>query len=96
MEQVNKRVSWERQILMEKNKEQEAKEKERVAYAQIDWHSFVVVETVDYQSTETGHLPPPTTPEEVGARVLAQQRFEDTGPVSYSHMSVFVCHKHCI
>ena len=34
---------------MEKNRADEAKEKERVAYAQIDWHSFVVVETVDYQ-----------------------------------------------
>ena len=25
-----------------------------VAYAQIDWHDFVVVETVDFQQNETG------------------------------------------
>lgn len=43
-----------------------------VAYAQIDWHDFVVVETVDYQPFEHGNFPPPTTPDEVGARVLMQ------------------------
>lgn len=48
-----------------------------VAYAQIDWHDFVVVETVDYQPHETGNFPAPTTPDEVGARVLMQERLED-------------------
>lgn len=48
-----------------------------VAYAQIDWHDFVVVETVDYQSFEIGNFPPPTTPEEVGARILIQERMEE-------------------
>jgi splicing factor 3A subunit 1 len=43
-----------------------------VAYAQIDWHDFVVVETVDYIPGEMGNFPPPTTPDEVGARVLMQ------------------------
>ena len=33
------------------------------------------------QAGESGHLPPPTTPEEVGARVLAQQRLEENEPV---------------
>ena len=48
-----------------------------VAYAQIDWHDFVVVETVDYQPFETGNFPPPTTPEEVGARVLMEERLQE-------------------
>lgn len=43
-----------------------------MAYAQIDWHDFVVVETVDYVPGEVGNFPPPTTPDEVGARVLMQ------------------------
>ncbi len=47
-----------------------------VSYAQIDWHDFVVVETVDFAINEVGNFPPPTTPEEVGARLLAQERFE--------------------
>lgn len=46
-----------------------------VAYAQIDWHDFVVVETVDYQPMEVGNFPPPTTPDEVGARILMQVLF---------------------
>lgn len=51
-----------------------------VAYAQIDWHDFVVVETVDFQPNETGNFPPPTTPQEVGARVVQQERFERGEP----------------
>ena len=34
----------------------EIAEKERIAYAQVDWHDFVVVETVDYQPNEIGKL----------------------------------------
>ncbi|KAI0212588.1 Splicing factor 3A subunit 1 [Lamellibrachia satsuma] len=77
LEQVKYRVEWARFQERERQKEEEKRERERVSYAQIDWHSFVVVETVDYQATETGNLPPPTTPDEVGARVLAQERFEE-------------------
>lgn len=57
-------------------------EKERVAYAQIDWHDFVVVETVDYQANEQGNFPPPTTPADVGARIIALERIESSNPDS--------------
>merc|ERR1719419_882765 len=72
---VRYRAEWERHQERQKQKEEEAKEKERVAYASVDWHDFVVVETVDFQPTEHGHFPPPTTPEEVGARMLMEERF---------------------
>lgn len=53
-----------------------------VAYASIDWHDFVVVEAVDYQPYETGNFPPPTNPDEVGARVLMEERLlEDDGDI---------------
>lgn len=32
---------------------------------------------MDYQQFEIGNFPPPTTPEEVGARMLIQERLED-------------------
>lgn len=48
---------------------------------QVDWHGFVVVETVDYQPWEVGNFPPPTNPTEVGARVLIQRRAETSIPV---------------
>lgn len=74
LEQVKYRANWQRHQEAQRRREEEKIEKERVAYAQIDWHDFVVVETVDYQPYETGNFPPPTTPEEVGARVLMEER----------------------
>lgn len=29
-------------------------ERERLAYAQIDWHDFVVVQTVDFPTNDAG------------------------------------------
>ena len=46
---------------------------------------FQVVETVDYQPWEVGNFPPPTNPQEVGARVLMQRRIESApAPVASS------------
>ncbi|XP_059485983.1 splicing factor 3A subunit 1 isoform X2 [Neocloeon triangulifer] len=77
LDHVRYRAEWLKHQEAQRMREAEELEKERVAYAQIDWHDFVVVETVDYQPFEHGHFPPPTTPEEVGARVLMQERIED-------------------
>ncbi|KAK7834385.1 hypothetical protein U0070_017571, partial [Myodes glareolus] len=52
LDQVCYRVEWAKFQERERKKEEEEKEKERVAYAQIDWHDFVVVETVDFQPNE--------------------------------------------
>lgn len=76
LKNVAYRVEWERVQQRERAQEDEMAEKERVAYAQIDWHDFVVVETVDYQPNEVGNFPPPTTPADVGARVIVQERIE--------------------
>lgn len=77
LEQVRYRVEWTKHQEEQKRREEEEAERERVQYAQIDWHDFVVVETVDYQPNEQGLFPPPTTPDEVGKRVLAQERGEE-------------------
>ncbi|XP_066905626.1 splicing factor 3A subunit 1 [Halyomorpha halys] len=79
LEQVRYRADWLHYQELQKRKEEQALEKERVAYAQIDWHDFVVVETVDYIPGEVGNFPPPTTPDEVGARVLMQERILENG-----------------
>ena len=80
LQQVKYRVAWIKHQEAKRRREQEAAEKERVSYAQVDWHNFVVVETVDYQPWEAGHFPPPTNPGEVGARVLMQRRVESNPP----------------
>lgn len=82
LDQVKYRANWQKHQEAQRRREEEKVERERVAYAQIDWHDFVVVETVDYQPYETGNFPSPTTPEEVGARVLMEERFmEDDGDI---------------
>ncbi|RWS06912.1 splicing factor 3A subunit 1-like protein [Dinothrombium tinctorium] len=79
LDKVKYRLEWTKIQEAEKRREQEEAEKERIQYAQIDWHDFVVVETVDYQPHEQGLFPPPTTPEQVGSRILLQQRIEEQG-----------------
>ncbi|XP_043924458.1 splicing factor 3A subunit 1 [Protopterus annectens] len=88
LDQVKYRVEWAKFQERERRKEEEEKEKERVAYAQIDWHDFVVVETVDFQPNEQGNFPPPTTPEELGARILIQERYEKFGESEEVEMEV--------
>lgn len=77
LEQARSRAAWHSHQARRKAADEARIEKERLAYASIDWHDFVVVETVDYPAGEPGEFPPPTTPLEVGARVLAQERGED-------------------
>uniref|UniRef100_A0A4W4GVA9 Splicing factor 3A subunit 1 n=1 Tax=Electrophorus electricus TaxID=8005 RepID=A0A4W4GVA9_ELEEL len=88
LDQVRYRVEWAKFQERERKKEEEEREKERVAYAQIDWHDFVVVETVDFQPSEQGNFPPPTTPEELGARILIQERYEKYGESEEVEMEV--------
>ncbi|TRY62231.1 hypothetical protein DNTS_024370 [Danionella cerebrum] len=88
LDQVRYRVEWAKFQERERKKEEEEREKERVAYAQIDWHDFVVVETVDFQPNEQGNFPPPTNPEELGARILIQERYEKFGESEEVEMEV--------
>ncbi|TRY61622.1 hypothetical protein TCAL_09101 [Tigriopus californicus] len=80
-DQIDYRVRWVKHQEAKKQKEEAEAERERVSYAQVDWHGFVVVETVDYQPWEVGNFPPPTNPTDVGARVLMQRRI-DSDPQS--------------
>ncbi|KIW72767.1 hypothetical protein PV04_00942 [Phialophora macrospora] len=58
----------------QKQKKEEAEEAERIAYAQIDWHDFVVVETVLFtEADEQADLPPPTTLNDLQSASLEQK-----------------------
>lgn len=76
LENVKYRVGWEKYQRLQKEKEDAEVERERQAYAQIDWHDFVVVQTVDFPVNDSATLPPFCTPKDVGARILMQQRQE--------------------
>ena len=49
-----------------------------MAYAEIDWHDFVIVETVDFPAHERSELPPPVTKEQLGVRMARIMRLEET------------------
>ncbi|XP_078491953.1 splicing factor 3A subunit 1-like isoform X1 [Ciona intestinalis] len=79
LEDVKYRVAWTKHEDRAKQREKQAVEKERAMYAQIDWHDFVVVETVDFHPEERGNFPRPVSVEELGTRLLQQERIEKYG-----------------
>ena len=65
LERCLRRVEYMRVQETEKKEKENAAEAERVALALIDWHSFVVVETVEFAEGEEEELPAPLTPAEL-------------------------------
>lgn len=76
LDKVKMRAEWNKMLEIEQRKREEAEEKEKLLYSQIDWHDFVIVETIDYQPGEKAEYPP-TTADQVGTRLLIQQRYEE-------------------
>ncbi|KAI5867679.1 Pre-mRNA splicing factor PRP21 like protein-domain-containing protein [Durotheca rogersii] len=62
LNRAKQRAEWLKHQEDEKQKKGEEEEKERLSYAQIDWHDFVVVETVVFtEADDQANLPPPTS-----------------------------------
>ncbi|KAK4484982.1 hypothetical protein RD792_007589 [Penstemon davidsonii] len=59
------RLEWEKSQEQARQKAEDEIEQERLQMAMIDWHDFVVVETIDFSDDEDENLPPLTTLEEV-------------------------------
>ncbi|KAL0097763.1 Pre-mRNA splicing factor PRP21 like protein-domain-containing protein [Phycomyces blakesleeanus] len=75
LDRVKERVEWVAWMEAEKKKKEDEDERERVAYASIDWHDFVIVETVEFtDSDEQADLPPPMSLSELENMSLAQKR----------------------
>lgn len=59
---AKQRAEWFKFQDQEKQKKEEAIEQEKLSFAQIDWHDFVVVETVLFtEADDQAILPPPTS-----------------------------------
>ncbi|CAK9144579.1 unnamed protein product [Ilex paraguariensis] len=65
LERCLHRLEWERSQEQARQKAEDEIEQERLQMAMIDWHDFVVVETIDFADDEDEDLPPPMTLEEV-------------------------------
>ncbi|XP_065187262.1 splicing factor 3A subunit 1-like [Sycon ciliatum] len=77
LNKVNHRVEWTKYQQRQQQQRDEELDRERAAFAAIDWHDFVVVETIVFNEDEKGDLPPPVTREQIGARVIATQRHKE-------------------
>lgn len=74
LKNARKRAEFVKYKETQKQKKEEADEAERIAYAQIDWHDFVVVETVLFTETDDqAELPPPTTLNDLQSASLEQK-----------------------
>lgn len=65
LERCLHRLEWEKSQEQARQKAEDEIEQERLQMAMIDWHDFVVVETIDFADDEDEELPMPMTLEEV-------------------------------
>ena len=71
---AKQRAEWVKFQEEQKQKKEEEAEREKLEYAQIDWHDFVVVETVLFEeSDEQADLPPPTSLNDLQSASLEQK-----------------------
>jgi splicing factor 3A subunit 1 len=86
LERAKQRAEWAKYQEQQKVKKEEEAEAEKVAYAQIDWHDFVVVETVLFtEADEQAELPPPTSLSDLQTASLEQKAMMAVNP---AHMRI--------
>ena len=68
------RAAWVKYQEEQKQRKEEEAEKEKLEYAQIDWHDFVVVETVLFEEADDqADLPPPPSLNDLQSASLEQK-----------------------
>lgn len=83
LDKAKKRAEWVKYQERQKVEKEEEKEKEQLEYAQIDWHDFVVVETVVFtDADDQAELPPPTSLNDLMNASLEQKAAMSLAPHS--------------
>ncbi|CAO2824757.1 unnamed protein product [Amaranthus hypochondriacus] len=77
LERCLHRLEWEKSQEQARQKAENEIEQERIQMAMIDWHDFVVVETIDFADDEDESLPVPMTLEEVIRRSKISTKDEE-------------------
>ncbi|KAK2839238.1 hypothetical protein FQN49_006340 [Arthroderma sp. PD_2] len=78
---AKQRAEWVKYQELQKLQKEEEEEEEKVAYAQIDWHDFVVVETVLFtEADDQAELPPPTSLNDLQTASLEQKAMMSLQP----------------
>jgi splicing factor 3A subunit 1 len=81
LDRAKKRAEWVKHQEAQKVAEEEKAAKDHIEYQQIDWHDFVVVETVVFdERDETADLPPPVTKNDLQSASLEQKAAMSIAP----------------
>ncbi|KKK14333.1 pre-mRNA splicing factor [Aspergillus rambellii] len=82
LDRAKQRAEWVKYQEQQKQKKEEEEEQERIAYAQIDWHDFVVVESVLFtEADDPVDLPPPTSLNDLQSASLEQKAMMSLNPL---------------
>ncbi|KAG9001555.1 SF3a splicing factor complex subunit [Tulasnella sp. 427] len=75
LERVRERSEWEAYRREREKRRNDDKEAERKAFAEIDWHDYAIVQTIDFTSADAqSELPPPMSIAEIENMTLAQKK----------------------
>jgi splicing factor 3A subunit 1 len=75
LDRISKRLDFEAYVAAEKERVQLEVDEERMAFATIDWHDFVVVETIEFNDADNrAVLPPPMILKELQSMTLEQRK----------------------
>ncbi|KAF9888402.1 SF3a splicing factor complex subunit [Aspergillus nanangensis] len=82
LDRAKQRAEWVQYQEQQKQKKEEDEEQDRITYAQIDWHDFVVVETVMFtEDDDQTDLPPPTSLNDLQTASLEQKAMMSLNPL---------------
>ncbi|KAF8969799.1 Pre-mRNA splicing factor PRP21 like protein-domain-containing protein [Flammula alnicola] len=75
LEDARKHAKWEKNKREKEQKRQDDQETEKRAFAEIDWHDYAIVQTIEFTAVDANsELPPPMSVQEVENMTLAQKR----------------------
>ncbi|TRM61735.1 Pre-mRNA splicing factor PRP21 like protein-domain-containing protein [Schizophyllum amplum] len=76
LEIAKRHAKWEKNKREKDKRRQDDQEAERIAFAEIDWHDYAIVQTIEFTAADaTSELPPPMSVQEVENMTLAQKRY---------------------
>ncbi|KAI0062231.1 hypothetical protein BV25DRAFT_1825665 [Artomyces pyxidatus] len=75
LEEAKQHAKWEQKKREQEKKREDDQEAERIAFAEIDWHDYAIVQTIEFTAVDAAsELPPPMSVQEVENMTLAQKR----------------------
>ncbi|KAI0319830.1 Pre-mRNA splicing factor PRP21 like protein-domain-containing protein [Amylostereum chailletii] len=75
LEKARSHAKWEQKKREREKQRHDDQEAERIAFAEIDWHDYAIVQTIEFTAADAAsELPPPMSVQEVESMTLAQKR----------------------